>query len=266
MQFSRAQFSMRFRNCYFGVTSRSGTFLRRGFTLIELLVVIAIIAILAAMLLPALARAKEKALRAQCISNMKQQGVACALYTGDYREMFPSKDDVALSYDFWGGKRGTYLLGQPSLDGFRLLDPYIGKLTVANTNDAGAANVFKCPADKGGTGGSWNTPRLPTCFDSIGWSYLYNSSANNNDSVKGLFQKKTSDIRNATRVILANDFSFSCFFANGRPFSVMYWHDAKVLGWGTVLFVDGHANYLKTTINNPSFQQGPTWSFIYNDQ
>jgi prepilin-type N-terminal cleavage/methylation domain-containing protein/prepilin-type processing-associated H-X9-DG protein len=236
-----------------------------GFTLIELLVVIAIIAILAGMLLPVLARAKSKAVRIQCISNMKQQGVACALYTSDYRESFPSKEDVSLSYDFWGGKRGTYLLGQPSLDGYRLLDPYMGKISAANTNDAGAANVFKCPADKGGTGGTWNQPRLPTCFDAIGWSYLYNSSANNNDGTYGLFQKKTTDVKNQSKVILANDFSFSCFFQNGRPFSLMYWHDPKALGWGTVLFVDGHASYLKATVNQPSFQQGSTWTFIYND-
>ena len=67
---------------------------KRGFTLIELLVVIAIIAILAAILFPAFARARENARRASCQSNLKQIGLGILQYTQDYDEKYPIQETV----------------------------------------------------------------------------------------------------------------------------------------------------------------------------
>ena len=63
--------------------------IKKGFTLIELLVVIAIIAILAAILFPVFAQAREKARQTSCLSNCKQLGTALQLYVDDYEETFP---------------------------------------------------------------------------------------------------------------------------------------------------------------------------------
>ncbi|HWH68512.1 MAG TPA: prepilin-type N-terminal cleavage/methylation domain-containing protein [Candidatus Sulfotelmatobacter sp.] len=73
-----------------GRTTRTG---RSAFTLIELLVVIAIIAILAAMLLPALAKAKERAKRISCLNNLKQLGIATIMYAEDRGGAFPDDGD-----------------------------------------------------------------------------------------------------------------------------------------------------------------------------
>ncbi|MEN6519533.1 MAG: DUF1559 domain-containing protein [Armatimonadota bacterium] len=92
---------------------------KNGFTLIELLVVIAIIAILAAILFPVFARAREAARKASCQSNMKELGVAVQLYQGDYEAMMPSSalnvtDPAApntafdqTAFTFFASKRGS---------------------------------------------------------------------------------------------------------------------------------------------------------------
>jgi prepilin-type N-terminal cleavage/methylation domain-containing protein/prepilin-type processing-associated H-X9-DG protein len=84
---------------------------RRGFTLIELLVVIAIIAILAAILFPVFARAREKARQASCLSNLKQLGLAMLMYVQDYDGVFPYIHDT-------NATDGRYYISDGSVAGF----------------------------------------------------------------------------------------------------------------------------------------------------
>lgn len=79
----------------------------RGFTLIELLVVIAIISILASMLFPSFSRARESARRIDCVNNLKQVGIAIAMYVNDWDERYP------VGYPYWSASGG--IPNQPQL-------------------------------------------------------------------------------------------------------------------------------------------------------
>jgi prepilin-type N-terminal cleavage/methylation domain-containing protein/prepilin-type processing-associated H-X9-DG protein len=121
-----------------------------GFTLIELLVVIAIIAILAAILLPALAKAKSRAMRMQCMNQMKQLDLGINLFVGDNSETFPAAGYQAaagvLTWDTWiypyvGGSSSLSL--DQAKNGIYALDPADG----AALGWATGLKIMACPAD-----------------------------------------------------------------------------------------------------------------------
>jgi len=135
---------------------------KNGFTLIELLVVIAIIAILAAMLLPALGKAKQKAYGAACISNLRQWGLAMTLYLDDDRNIFPLPKIPTATPGSSGYNENTpgwtdfasfHAAGQGDSAWFNALPSYIGAKPLwqigtdfTSTNFMNGKKIFDCPA------------------------------------------------------------------------------------------------------------------------
>jgi prepilin-type N-terminal cleavage/methylation domain-containing protein/prepilin-type processing-associated H-X9-DG protein len=125
---------------------------RRGFTLIELLVVIAIIAILAAILFPVFSRAREKARQTNCLSNLKQLGLAFGMYMQDYDSAFPYAPGD------WGGPPGAgavggwvYCASFGNTPGPGYFDVTFGSLFPYVKNK----QVYVCPNDRTGSGCSY---------------------------------------------------------------------------------------------------------------
>jgi len=123
---------------------------REAFTLIELLVVIAIIAILAALLLPALSRAKETARAIKCTSNMRQLAMAVHLYIPEREEKLPAVWDSSIGGGKNSGSNGWMFF--LNVGGPTRFDPTRGALFQYAPNE----HAFECPTDRAGAGASYS--------------------------------------------------------------------------------------------------------------
>lgn len=227
---------------------------RTGFTLIELLVVIAIIAILAAMLLPALAKAKERANRASCLNNLKQITLFMQFYTDENDDRFPDHLNSYAAADMLNNWWGT-----------KLFD--FGR---------SQSNLFHCPSLRGprvdnGVSWTWNFD-----FNNVGYGFnafflgCYPQPEGQQLTVGG---KKFTSVRNFKRSLAVNP--VNCLvFGDSQPKTTgdasgsFWWPHASMTApsmtksyegiemerhgkMGTVGFIDGHAETRSDRNVNP---------------
>jgi prepilin-type N-terminal cleavage/methylation domain-containing protein/prepilin-type processing-associated H-X9-DG protein len=228
---------------------------RRGFTLIELLVVIAIIAILAAILFPVFARAKEAAKRAACLSNLRQLGTAMAMYQGDWEDRMPDRRDLKSSLP--GGYRPwtSWPPSDPRAGwAAAVLQPYI-------RND----RIWACDSLRGSAMGTapevrqvWDAQRAPSLywmwrFDQIGDPIpLDNFWGKTPEAAVADLQAANNPIAGRPDGVADVELAVDPYFPRTIPTVASNLKGVAVhVGGRNRLFLDGHAKWLRDIRTNP---------------
>jgi prepilin-type N-terminal cleavage/methylation domain-containing protein/prepilin-type processing-associated H-X9-DG protein len=227
---------------------------RRAFTLVELLVVIGIIAVLIAMLLPALKRAKEQANRVACQSNLKQLGIGLQLYTGDHKGWFPAPGANPRPEDWihWQPNR--------KIDEGSIVK-YFGKKF--------SPGLYRCPSDDNDT----------HLLGTYAYSYTinFNMTGYNWDTAKPWVRPpvKLNNIKQSSTKILMIDESSETIddgtwapqhYANDTRNLLSNRHDKRTeqrldpnFGKGNVLMADFHAEFIDRKLTLQERHYMPTW-------
>jgi prepilin-type N-terminal cleavage/methylation domain-containing protein/prepilin-type processing-associated H-X9-DG protein len=209
---------------------------RNGFTLIELLVVIAIIAILAAILFPVFAQAREKARQISCINNLKQIGVALDLYITDNDDRYPHGN----GYDpTWGVITGY--------SQWTALYPYTKQKA-----GAGSSTILACPSNIGGS-----DPELQRFVKITGyganmaWNQAYKAGYGLWDWLKSL-GREAATVTSPSETLYTTDAGWDYIYVD--PISMDWFGnkpgelagiDYRHMGGINVLFCDSHCKYMK---------------------
>ncbi len=197
--------------------------MRKGFTLIELLVVIAIIAILAAILFPVFARAREKARQASCLSNVKQLGLGVLMYMQDYDETFYLTSANHMNNLIAAGDHYSIW--------YRAIMPYVKN-----------EQIFICPSDGDKDSAKWGSDGSPWDESTTAagqWYFPLSYGTNHNMNGRALAQidypAQTGMIFDCADVMIAYESSWGCrgYIRNGSR------HND---GFNACMF-DGHAKW-----------------------